>query len=216
MQRLSAVRVILFGTGGVGSWCAEALVRSGIAHLTIVDFDDVAESNINRQLPATSLTIGQKKAEVLLTRLKEITPDADIRCLTRPFRETDSRLFCLQDYDYVLDAIDNVTDKAALILQCTTNVLIPEPVLISSMGAAGKTDSSHIHIARFDKVAGCPLARALRHRFKHSQRWPEKHFLCVWSDEQPVQGKGTVMHITAAFGLKMAEALINCEKQKDK
>ncbi len=207
LWRLSAAKIILFGTGGVGSWCAEALVRSGITHLTLVDFDDVAPSNINRQLPATADTIGQKKVAVLQQRLLSINPNADINIITEPFNSDNKDMFRLYEYDYIIDAIDSVADKADLILTALNTPT--SPTLFSSMGAASKIDSSKIRISTFDKVAGCPLARALRHRFKTIGKMPPRKFLCVWSDEYiPETPKGTLMYITAAFGLRLAEMVI--------
>ena len=206
MQRLKSARVILFGTGGVGSWCAEALIRSGIGHLTLVDFDNVAESNINRQLMATSLTVGRKKAEVLGERLREISPEAEVQVMTEAYCAGNAALFRIEDYDYVVDAIDSLADKADLIRRaCETDGV----TLFSSMGAASKIDSSCVRTSEFAKVNGCGLARALRRRFKSEGRWPCRKFVCVWSDEMlPDTRKGTVMHVTATFGLKLAELVI--------
>ena len=116
MKRLSSKRVIIFGVGGVGSWCAESLIRSGIRQLTIVDSDVVCESNINRQLMATTKTIGQAKVDVLRERLLSINPNAEITALQQVFNEETAESFHIGNYDYVIDAIDSLKDKALFLL----------------------------------------------------------------------------------------------------
>ncbi len=113
-ERLQATRVILFGAGGVGGWCAEALVRTGIGHLTIVDFDEVAPSNLNRQIVATQDTLGKPKSEALAARLSSIYPKAEIVALQARYTAETAAIFQLQTYDYVIDAIDQVEDKMHL------------------------------------------------------------------------------------------------------
>ena len=179
MERIAQRRVILFGVGGVGSWCAESLVRSGIQHLTIVDSDRVCITNINRQLMATSETVGQVKVEVLKQRLLSINPSADITALQKIFTDETADEFDLSSYDYIIDAIDSLKDKALLILMaCQTKAKF-----FSSMGAALKLDPTRIQVTEFWKVKGDPLARALRNRFKRDKSFPSKKFQCVYSDE---------------------------------
>ena len=208
MERLVRKRVIIFGIGGVGSWCAECLVRTGIGQLTIVDFDCVDVTNVNRQLMATTETVGQVKVEALRQRLLTINPEAEITALQKTFTEETAREFGLDTYDYIIDAIDSLKDKARLIeLACQTKAR-----LYSSMGAALKLDPTRIQVAEFWKVKGDPLARALRNRFKKEQRMPKRKFKCVFSDElvrpQGGEGKGSLMHITASFGLTLAGLVI--------
>ena len=208
MERLARKRVIIFGIGGVGSWCAECLVRTGIGQLTIVDFDCVDVTNVNRQLMATTETVGQVKGEALRQRLLTINPEAEITALQKTFTEETAREFGLDTYDYIIDAIDSLKDKARLIeLACQTKAR-----LYSSMGAALKLDPTRIQVAEFWKVKGDPLARALRNRFKKEQRMPKRKFKCVFSDElvrpQGGEGKGSLMHITASFGLTLAGLVI--------
>jgi len=160
MEEISKCRIILFGVGGVGSWCAEGLVRSGIMNLTIVDCDTVCASNINRQLMATSKTVGKIKVDVLKERLMEINPEARITAIYKAFNDESAADFELGKYDYIIDAIDSLKDKAHLILSATNT----SARLFSSMGAALKFDSSRISVAEFWKVRGCPLAAALRRR----------------------------------------------------
>ena len=179
LQRLSERKVIIFGVGGVGSWCAESLVRSGVRCLTIVDSDRVCITNVNRQLMATMRTVGQVKVDALRERLLSINPKAEIVALQRIFTRETAEEFELNSYDYVIDAIDSLADKALLIeLTCQTRAR-----LFSSMGAALKMDPTRIRVAEFWKVTGDPLARALRNRFKRLKVFPKRKFQCVFSDE---------------------------------
>ena len=207
MERIAQKRVILFGVGGVGSWCAESLVRSGIRQLTIVDFDSVCITNINRQLIATTKTVGRVKVEVLKERLLTINPSAEITALQQVFNEESATQFHLEDYDYIIDAIDSLKDKALLILlACQTKAK-----LFSSMGAALKLDPTRIQITEFWKVKGDPLARALRNKFKKEKQFPKRKFQCVYSDEliqAKGEGKGSLVHITAIFGLMLAGLVV--------
>ena len=222
VQRIAEARVIIFGVGGVGSWCAETLVRSGIHHLTMVDSDEVVASNINRQLMATTATIGQPKVEVLRERLQTINPDAEITAICGRYNADTAERFRLEEYDYVIDAIDSLKDKALLINNVTRT---ENTCLFSSMGAARKFDPTRIRIAEFWKVEGDPLARTLRHKFKQLGEYPERKFLCVYSDEilanqqsavssqpsavsnQPTPN-GTMAHITAIFGNMLASLVL--------
>ena len=117
-ERLCATRVIVFGVGGVGSWCVEALVRSGVRHITIVDPDRVCPSNINRQLMATTSTVGKPKVEVLRDRLLDISPEAEVDARFMAFSADTAAEFNLNDYDYVVDAIDSIADKMLLLALC--------------------------------------------------------------------------------------------------
>lgn len=179
LDRFATARVIIFGVGGVGSWCAEALVRSGVRHLTIVDSDRVCITNVNRQLMATTATIGMVKVEALKERLLSINPEAHIEARQEIFSEETAPGFNLEEYDYIIDCIDSLKDKAYLIELGTR---MPGK-FFSSMGAALKLDPTRIKVAEFWKVKGCPLARALRQRFKKQKRFPAHKFLCVYSDE---------------------------------
>ena len=213
MEAIAGKRVIIFGVGGVGSWCAESLVRSGIRHLTIVDFDHVDVTNINRQLMATTKTVGQVKVDALKERLLSINPLAEITALQQTFTAESASQFCLEDYDYIIDAIDSLKDKAQLILMATSTPLGEQGggQFFSSMGAALKLDPTRIKIAEFWKVTGDPLARALRNRFKRDKVFPKRKFKCVYSDElidTKSEGKGSIVHITAIFGFMLAGLVI--------
>ena len=193
MRSIAEKRVIIFGVGGVGSWCAESLVRSGIKQLTIVDSDRVCITNINRQLMATSKTVGQVKVDALKERLLSINPSAEITAIQQIFTDETAESFHLDTYDYIIDAIDSLKDKALLILMATS---LPTDrgdrgpaKFFSSMGAALKLDPTRIKTAEFWKVQGDPLARALRNRFKRNKVFPKRKFQCVYSDEL-LQNKG--------------------------
>lgn len=227
MSRIAEKRVIIFGVGGVGSWCAESLVRSGIRQLTIVDSDRVAVTNINRQLMATTKTVGEVKVEAMKERLLTINPSAEITALQQVFTAETASQFCLEEYDYIIDAIDSLKDKALLILMATS--LPPSGgdrrgAFFSSMGAALKLDPSKIQVAEFWKVKGDPLARALRNRFKRDKQFPKRKFKCVYSDEllenkMPVdpndRGNGTIAHITAIFGFMLAGLVVQDVVNRD-
>lgn len=217
MQSLKSVKVAVFGVGGVGSWVAEALIRSGVRHLTLIDSDTVDVTNVNRQMPATSLTIGDVKVEAAKNRLLEINPEAQIEALKMFYTADTADRICLDDYDYVVDAIDSLKDKALLILNATRS----RARLFSSMGAALKIDPSKIGVAEFWKVKGCPLARALRQKFKREKVYPARKFLCVYSDELLANKgitdetcvykaaiNGSLVHITAIFGMTLAGEII--------
>ena len=179
MERIARKRVIIFGVGGVGSWCAESLIRSGIRQLTIVDSDRVCITNINRQLMATTKTVGQVKVEALKERLLTINPQAEITALQKIFTQETSASFDIGSYDYVIDAIDSLKDKALLILMACQS----KARLFSSRGAAVKMSPTRIQVTEFWKVKGDPLARALRKKFKSQGQFPKRKFQCVYSDE---------------------------------
>ena len=207
MRRIGEKRVIIFGVGGVGSWCAESLVRSGIRHLTIVDSDCVDVTNVNRQLMATTETVGQVKVDVLRERLLTINPSAEITAIHEFFTAETADSFHLDTYDYIIDAIDSLKDKALLILMATQT----QAKFYSSMGAALKLDPTRIKVAEFWKIQGDPLARVLRKRFRHDGQYPSRKFQCVYSDEltEPQgEGKGSIVHITAIFGFMLAGLVI--------
>ena len=222
MARLNAARVLVVGIGGVGSWCAEALVRTGLGHITLVDDDVVAESNVNRQCPATAATVGRPKVEAMAERLAAINPQANVIARFESFESFEG----FEKFDVVVDAIDSVDCKAELILGAT-EAGVP---LVSSMGAALKLDPTKVKVTRFEKVEGDGLARALRQRFKKLGRFPAAKFNCVWSGEQPilntetqrhgeeeessvppclcVKNKGSLMQVTAVFGMCLASEAI--------
>ena len=234
MQALQQARVLIVGVGGVGSWCAESLLRTGVGHLTLVDADTVCHTNLNRQLMATTSTLGRPKVDALRERLLDICPTADVVARREVFTADTAARFALDDYDYVVDAIDSLHDKAELLLRASA----AHTTLFSSMGAALKMDPTRVQVAEFWKVKGCPLAAALRRRFKRLKVFPARKFRCVFSDEllpnlggciehdapqvhqvltaQPeavglprkAQVNGSLMHITALFGLTLSGLIV--------
>ena len=213
MARLKSARVLVIGVGGVGSWCAEALVRTGVGKIALVDDDVVAESNVNRQCPATAETIGRAKVEAMADRLRAISPECEVEAITA--RYPSSLVSGLRSCSLVVDAIDSIDCKAELIL-AATKAGVP---LVSSMGAALRTDPTKVKVTRFEKVEGDGLARALRQRFKKLSRFPETKFPCVWSSERPILNtetqrrgvkgeKGSLMQVTAVFGMCLASEAI--------
>lgn len=227
-ETIASKRVILFGVGGVGSWCAESLIRSGIHHLTIVDSDRICTTNINRQLMATTETVGEVKVDALKKRLLSINPEAEITAIEQVYCAETADSFHIETYDYILDAIDSLDNKVLLIRRaCET-----QATFFASMGAALKMDPLKINIAEFWKVQGCPLAKALRQKFKKSKQFPAKKFKCVYSEEllenkgaatfcettetlaehdwhaAKVHTNGTITHTTAIFGFMLAGLVI--------
>ncbi len=219
LETLCSKRVLIVGVGGVGSWCAESLVRSGVCHLTIVDSDRVCQTNINRQLMATTETVGQAKVKALRERLLSINPEAEIEAREEVYCAETADTFDLDSYDYIVDAIDSIADKMLLIRRaCQT-----KSVFFSSMGAALKMDPTRVSVAEFWKVKGCPLAASLRRRFKKEKDLPRRKFRCVFSEElltnratdlpDPDTGEvsranGSLSHITAIFGLTIAGLIV--------
>jgi len=183
LEQLKNIRVIIFGLGGVGSWCAESLVRSGLVNLTIVDSDIVCATNVNRQVEATSATVGKPKTEVLSQRLLEINPEAKIVSMCRAWDKVSEPMFKIPTYDYVIDAIDSYSNKLHLLETCVHSGIR----VFSSMGAAAKVDPSHIRVAKLTDTTVCPLARRVRKEL-HRRDVPTD-FLCVFSDEPPVVPK---------------------------
>ncbi len=201
---LQRARVILFGVGGVGGWCAEALLRTGIGHLTLVDFDKVDATNLNRQVVATHNNIGQSKVLEMQKRLLSIAPEADIQAIDRQYNSETADSFDLSQYDIVIDAIDMVECKALLLYRATQAGCR----VYSSMGAGRKTDPQKIRTAEFWKVQGCPLARALRTRMKKAGLMPASKIQCVYSEE--ISGdKGTLAPVVGVFGMTLASMVIN-------
>jgi len=205
MARLKSAHVLLVGVGGVGSWCAEALVRSGLGAITLVDDDAVVASNLNRQCPATVATLGCAKVEAMAERLRAIAPDVAVTTVRARY-PSEATCFAFTQFDWVVDAIDSVQAKAELV-RTVTAAGVP---LVSSMGAALRLDPTRVRVTRFEKVTGDALARALRQRFRREGRFPERKFDCVWSDEppRPCAGRGSLMTVTAAFGLALAARVL--------
>lgn len=204
-ETLRNTRVIIFGVGGVGSYAAEALIRTGLTHLTLVDGDTVQPSNLNRQLPATRATIGLSKVDALKARLLEINPDAEIEAL--PIMANGEWLKAKGlNYDYVIDAIDSVNDKTDLIIYATR----AHVKIFSSMGAALRLDPTQVTTGELMTIKGDALAKAVRARMKKLDLHPYKKVRCVYSTEQAqrCETRGSLMQVTAVFGLTLASLVI--------
>ena len=212
MERLARAHVAVVGLGGVGSWCAEALCRSGIGALTLIDSDSVAESNVNRQLGALSSTLGAPKAEAVAARCRDIAPGADIRPVTALYSAQDRS--ALPACDYIADCIDHVSCKVDLI--CTARERgVP---IISALGTGNKLDAQALRITDLAETSGCPFARVMRRELRCRG---VEHLDCVFSPEEgakpldveaPPPGRrsvpGSVVWVPAAAGLLMAQKIV--------
>ncbi|WP_228558416.1 ThiF family adenylyltransferase, partial [Myxococcus sp. AB056] len=239
MERLANARVVVFGLGGVGSFAAEGLVRSGIGHLTLVDHDDVCVTNTNRQLHATVKAVGKPKAELMAQRCQEINPAAKVEAV-REFYRADVAEQMLQpgQYDFVVDAIDNVKAKLHLLHRCVT---LGVPV-VSSMGAAGRLDPTAIRVEDLSETHMDPFAKDIRKLLKRKYAVEtDKHtgitavysiearrlpvtlqyddatdgFLCVCPQDNEfhtcdhrTQIDGSVAFVTSCFGMNAAGVVV--------
>lgn len=200
MGLLREKRVILFGVGGVGSYVCEALVRVGIGHITVVDSDVVSELNINRQLIALHSTIGKDKVEVAKERALDILPDCDflaIKAFVTPENIAD---FNLEQYDYAIDAVDNVTAKIAIIENCC-RFSVP---LISSMGTGNKLDASRFQIADIYKTSVCPLARVMRNELKKRRIKKQKVLFSTETPCSSARPPASISFVPSVAGLLIA------------
>lgn len=158
----SQAHVCVIGIGGVGSWAAEALARSGIGHLTLIDMDDVCVTNTNRQIHALRQTVGQPKGEVMARRIAEINPECEVTCIDDFITADNVAEYLTKQFDYVIDAIDSVRPKAALLAYCRRNKI---PV-VTTGGAGGQIDPTQIQVVDLAKTIQDPLAAKLRERLK--------------------------------------------------
>lgn len=211
---LKNAEILLFGVGGVGSYVAESLVRSGIGHITIVDFDTVELTNLNRQIMATEAVIGEKKVQVMASRLKSINSDCEVRSLEEKYIGDNWELFFDRPYDYVVDAIDMVSAKLHIIEKCK-ELNIP---IISSMGTANKMDITQLKVTDIQKTHTCPLAKVMRKELKNRGI---KKLKVVYSEEIPLKPlpletsavnnkviNGTVMFVPATAGLMIGSEVV--------
>ena len=178
VNRLSDARVMVFGVGGVGGYVCEALARSGVGHFLLVDNDVVSLSNINRQIIATRRTVGRYKVDVMAERIADINPDASVEAKNLFFGEETQELFDWESYDYVVDAIDSVSSKVALILRAQ-KAGVP---VISSMGAGNKLEANRFKVADIYDTSVCPLARVMRQQLR---KRGVQSLKVVYSDEEP-------------------------------
>lgn len=179
MERLAGCRVAVFGIGGVGGYVCEALARSGVGALDLIDDDKVCLTNLNRQIIATHKTVGRYKTEVMQERILEINPAARVQVHQCFFLPENAGQFAFAEYDYVVDAVDTVTAKIELILRAQENHV---PV-ISSMGAGNKLDASAFRVADIYETKVCPLARVMRRELKKRN---VEHLKVVYSEEEPI------------------------------
>ncbi len=211
VDKLKNARILLFGCGGVGSFTAEALIRSGIGKLTVVDFDTVAESNINRQIIATRDTIGRLKVEIMRERALSINPDIVFDASAEFVNaENAASIIDHAKADYVIDAIDNVSAKIAIAEHCFKNG-IP---IIASMGTGNKLDPSRFRITDIKKTEVCPLAKVMRRELKARGI---TNIDVLWSDEQPFKNgertPASISFVPSSAGLMIAGHVIKkiCE-----
>lgn len=180
LERLAKAHVAVFGIGGVGSYTAEALARSGVGHLTLVDDDRICLTNINRQLHATHKTVGQYKADVMAARILDINPHACVDVRKVFYTEKTAEEIFDPQWDYIIDAIDTVSAKLDLV-ERATKAAIP---IISCMGAANKLDPTRLEIADIYETSICPLCKVMRHELR---RRGVTHLKVVYSREVPIR-----------------------------
>jgi len=200
LETLAAARVAVFGLGGVGGHAAEALARSGVGALDLIDGDTVSESNLNRQIVALHSTLGQPKAQVMAARVRDINPACDVMPRAVFFDASTAGQFDFAQYDYVLDAIDTVTSKLLLVELCHA----AGTRIISCMGAGNKLDPARFEIADIYATSVCPLAKAVRHELR---RRGIPALKVVYSKEEPVNHSrppGSVSFVPSVAGLMMA------------
>ena len=224
IERLQSANILIVGLGGVGSFAAEFLVRSGIGNLTIADGDTVDITNINRQLPALNSTIGKNKADVVAERILDINPEINLKKINE-FLEPErmEEILTQEKFDYVLDCIDSLSPKLALIITCKRKKI----KLVSAMGAGGKTDPSKVMVRDISKTNNCFLAKQIRKKLKKEQI--HKGFRCVFSTEIQDENSlkmtdgsnykksfyGTISYMPAIFGLYAAAEVIRFLLKKE-
>jgi len=233
LQHLPQLRIAVVGVGGVGSWAVEALARTGVGHLTLIDHDDVTRSNINRQLPALDSTVGRAKVEVLRERILDINPACDAVAEDDFLAEKNMSTYLLRDFDMVIDAIDSIRFKAAMINFCRRQKV---PILTTG-GAGGRVNPLAVGVADLSRTWNDALAAKVRSRLRAEygySRNPKRRFGvdCVYSSEQPVypdgggdvthakpgvpgvrldcaQGYGSTSFVTGTFGLVAASQAVS-------
>lgn len=216
LERLKSANVLIVGVGGVGAYAAEMLVRAGIGRVTIADSDSVSESNINRQLIALHSTVGRLKTDVLAERLIDINPELQLRVVPEYIKdEKTDEILDSDTFDYIVDAIDTLSPKLALI----KGALERKIPIVSSMGAGAKLDPTKMEICDISKTHHCPLAHMLRKRLH--KMGIRRGFKAVFSAEPPIEGAmilcqeqnkksnvGTISYLPALFGIGCASAVI--------
>lgn len=212
LERLQRSCVAVFGIGGVGGYATEALARSGVGRLILVDKDVVSISNLNRQLIATYSSIGRPKVEAMKARIQDINPDCQVETYECFYLPENKEVFDFTQYDYVIDAVDTVTAKIQLVLQAQ-EAGVP---IISSMGTGNKLDPSRLQVADIYKTKVCPLAKVMRHELKKRNI---KKLKVVYSEELPMESKcydetigkaipGSMVFVPGAAGLLLAAEVV--------
>jgi tRNA threonylcarbamoyladenosine dehydratase len=223
-QRLARAHVLIVGLGGVGSWAAEAIARSGIGKITLVDMDDICYSNTNRQLHALDGQYGKLKVEVTKERIQKINPECEVNAIVDFFTIETKDTILAPHYDYVIDGIDSMRNKCLLALECK----LRELPLITTGGAGGKINPGLIQIADLNKTFNDPLLAQMRNNLKrihnfHREKKKPYGIACVFSPEHQIlptdsceaqklnctTGFGAITHITAIFGMMAAGHVIN-------
>lgn len=216
LENLTNAHVLIVGLGGVGGYAAEAIGRSGVGKITIIDGDVVDPTNRNRQIQALATTHGQNKAELVAQRLKEINPECNVNAITTFQTPEDMKLLLKERFSYVIDAIDSISPKLYLIQTAYYN----NQRIISSMGAGGKMDPTKIKVVDIQDTHTCPMAQYVRKRLKYMNIY--KGVQCVFSEEIPAKfsimqtdgsnfkksAYGTISYLPAAFGLTCASVAI--------
>jgi len=230
---LSQLRICVVGLGGVGSWAAESLARTGVGHISMIDHDDISASNINRQLHALHSTVNESKVDTMLERMQQINPDASIVAEDDFLAEKNLAHYLDRDFDVVIDAIDNIRFKAAMIAHCRRRKIR----IVTTGGAGGRTDPLAVSVADLSRTWNDALAAKVRSRLRADYGFtsnPKRRFgiECVYSSEQPVypagggqvthakpgvpgarldcdQGYGSVAFVTGTFGLVAASRAVN-------
>lgn len=222
VEKLRGSTVAVFGLGGVGSWCAEALCRSGVGGLVLVDQDTVGESNINRQLCALTSSLGEYKAEVMARRLLDINPELRVRAISERYEASVRERFFTEKYDYVVDCIDLVACKLDLI----ESSLARDIPIISALGTGNKLRAQDLKITDISRTRGCPFARVMR---KELRRRGIEHLTVVCSEElamepqggeEPPPGRrsvpGSLVWVPAVAGMLMCSHVVMSLTEKDK
>lgn len=215
LSRLAGSRVLVAGVGGVGGYAAEMLVRTGVGHITIIDADNVAISNINRQLIALQSSVGESKVELFAHRFRDINPEIETEARQQYISPENVPALLAEDYDYVVDAIDTVAPKMALILHCLTH-RIP---IISSMGAGGRIDPTRVGYFDISETREDGLARVVRQRLRKegirhglevvaSTEAPRRRSVMELNEPNKRSSFGTIASIPAIFGIFLANKVI--------
>ena len=204
IKTLQSKKIIIFGVGGVGGYVVEMLARSGIGHLTLVDFDVVSESNLNRQIIATADTVGKLKVDCFKNRIANINPNCEVKTIAKKLEETNVQDFELNSYDYVIDCIDMLNSKVALIKFCKESDI----KIISSMGAGNRFEVPKFEICDISKTKNDGLARALRYKLR---KIGINHLMVCYTEQPAKKQKivGSIAYFPAMAGITIGAYIVN-------